>query len=200
MFGLACVSCGILLSWYELIPTYLFNFQLDDYRAFQIMLLFPIHQSLGQLLAIMYQATNQTARYGKVLNIMSVFGITLVTIFVIPSSSWGVGFGWGALGLAVASVLTQFVSVHVLWINLRLKNGFSKLCEQALLCLGIWLLGLCSRMVGEALSSHLLLQLVLSCLFYFGIILITFLKHPEIFGIERREIVSLIQYAKRLKS
>jgi O-antigen/teichoic acid export membrane protein len=76
-----------------------------------IMALYPIHQTYGQLNAAFLFATGHTREYRNVGFAGSTFQIAIAYWLIAPREWWGLGLG--ALGLALAMVVAQFVSVNL---------------------------------------------------------------------------------------
>jgi len=76
-----------------------------------IMALYPIHQTYGQLNAAFFMGTGETRAYRNIGLIGTPIQFAL-TFGLIAPAAW-LGLGLGALGLALAMVIAQFISVNM---------------------------------------------------------------------------------------
>ncbi|BFR50130.1 lipopolysaccharide biosynthesis protein [Nitratidesulfovibrio sp. HK-II] len=94
-----------------------------DYAAailpVQIMALYPVHQAYGQLAGSVFYATGRTRTMRNMAVTEYVLGFGLSWLLLAPADKFG--FGLGAMGLAVKTVLVQFLSVNfMLWVSSRI--------------------------------------------------------------------------------
>ena len=100
----------------------------------QIMALYPAHQAYGQLASSVFHATGRTKTLRNLAFVEHFGGFLLVWLLVAPQE-W-LGMGLGATGLAVKTVVTQFIMVNLLfWMASRLipLNFFRNLLLQGLI-------------------------------------------------------------------
>jgi len=81
--------------------------------ALGLMLLFPIHQSLGQIGMSFLYATGETRRYTKISLVMMGASLPVAYLMLAPPSATVPGLGLGAVGLAAKMVVLQIVGVNL---------------------------------------------------------------------------------------
>lgn len=79
--------------------------------AMQIMMLYPIHQTYGQINGSLFMATDKTKLFRNIGLVSSVIGIFISYLLIAPSKYFGLDLG--ANGLAVKTVVLQFVTVNI---------------------------------------------------------------------------------------
>ncbi len=106
---------GLLLPWSEqIVRIFLGAEYLNAWPVLAVMLLYPIHQSMGQIGGTMFLASGQTRKYMFVS-----IGVMLLSIpftyFVLSSSTHDglSGLEFGALGMACKMVILGIISVNV---------------------------------------------------------------------------------------
>lgn len=104
--------------------------------AVVIMAFFPIHQTYGQLSGSLFFATGKTALYRNIGIISMLAGMLLTYLLVAPRQN--LGFGAGAVGLALKMVSVQFITVNAqLYFNTRmLKLSFWGFLRHQLVTVG----------------------------------------------------------------
>ncbi|MDN3679443.1 oligosaccharide flippase family protein [Vibrio tapetis subsp. quintayensis] len=113
-----CIA-AYLMPWSDVIITKLLG--ADYYEAiipFSIMLFFPIHQSLGQLVGVMFYAMSETKTYMK-LGISGMI-VSIIVSYGLISSGF---FPSGSIALSLKMVLVQIVMVNIgLWLISRIQE------------------------------------------------------------------------------
>ena len=84
-----------------------------------IMLLYPIHQSLGQINGTMYLAMELTRPYVVINSIHLITSIIVIYFLLAPNNMIVPGYGLGAIGLAFKDVIFQiiFVNISIWWLS-----------------------------------------------------------------------------------
>lgn len=117
----ACIS-GLLLPWSEqIVNIFLGSAYAHAWPVLAIMLLYPIHQSMGQIGGTMLLASGQTHRYMFVSVATMLISIPVTYIVLAPASNeWLPGLEMGALGMACQMVVLGILSVNVqAWVIAR---------------------------------------------------------------------------------
>ncbi len=78
-----------------------------------IMLLYPIHQSLGQIQGTFFYASEDTKSYARIGLLTMALSIPVTYFILAPRSAAVAGLGLGAVGLAIKMVLLQIVGVNL---------------------------------------------------------------------------------------
>jgi O-antigen/teichoic acid export membrane protein len=110
----AAVS-AFLIPWSKEIVTVLLG---SSYALaapiFAIMLLYPVHQSMGQIVGTTFLATGRTRTYLKMGILTAVVSVPATYFMLAPRSGLLPGLGLGAVGLAI-----KLVIINVLLVNLQ---------------------------------------------------------------------------------
>lgn len=157
--GLLVVSQSFVLAlfgdkWAEMIP------------ILQVFCLLGLIQSIGTTVGWIYQSQGRT-------DIMFRWGLVSGSIFII---SFVVGLRWGALGVAVAYTVANFllwypslliparlIDLHVVTMLRRLAPTF---CGAATMAFAVWVLGLILPS-GWSYATHLALQVTIGAIVYY---------------------------------
>lgn len=114
LFFVGTIISGFLIAWStEIVSLTVGEQYTAGTIAVMIMFLYPVHQSLGQVVSSMYLAMEKT----KPLTVLGAIHIALSLIavyFVLADSEEGFPcLGLGAVGLALKMVVVQFVTVNM---------------------------------------------------------------------------------------
>ncbi len=119
---LGAIISGLLLPWSEqIVNIFLGEAYVNAWPVLAVMLLYPIHQSMGQIGGTMFLASRQTHRYMLVGIAMMLVSIP-VSYFMLASATdgWLPGLEMGALGMAYKMVALGIVSVNIqAWVIAR---------------------------------------------------------------------------------
>jgi len=165
-----------------------------------IMFLYPIHQSLGQINGTYFHATLQTKLLSKLGIIMMMASIPL-TYFVLASPSAIIpGLGLGSVGLASKMVILNITSVNIFGYFIckssRWKFNFLYQFKSVILLLIVSFMGkgfLKWFFHILNISLHPLFLMTLCIPIYILMVGIIICFFPRISGIERRELIGLVQ-------
>lgn len=155
----------------------------------QIMLLFPIHQTIGQLAGIFFNSTNRNKIY-SVWGTAQILSSIIITYFLIaPSSNLIPGLNLGAWGVAFKMVALQFIGTNVLtyinckFLNVRFSDNFLYQLIILALC---FLMGILTKLVAEFLTSSNLNLIIVSLGLYSTALVITSFAFPKLVGLKNK--------------
>ncbi len=162
----------------------------------QIMAFYPAHQAYGQLASSVFHATGKTKTLRNMAVVEHFGGLALVWLFIAPGDFGGMGLG--AMGLALKTVLTQFVMVNLLlWLASRIipLHFLRNLLLQGLILCAFLLLAWGSQQI-----THLLLPTALPQLIRFLVsgVVYTILSGtlallvPTLFGCSRQDLREMV--------
>ena len=205
MFG--AVLSGFLIPWSgQIISVFLGKVYAPAGPVLCLVLLFPVHQSLGQITGTMMLAGERTKQYLAVSGLFML--ISLPISYLIQAPSEGVlvpGLNLGALGMAAKMVVLNICAVNVmLWVIARDHGWKFDYVYQiaglgAMLIIG-YLTKLCmaSVFVGMAAADklHLLPPFLISGCLYLVAAAAIIWGMPWLIGMDRDE---LRGYAEKLK-
>jgi O-antigen/teichoic acid export membrane protein len=130
----AYISCFVILNYKEV--TLILGGEAFSGASVSVMIMaiYPIHQSLGQLSGSYFLASEQTKLRRNINIVMSLIGVILTYICIVPEKFGGLELG--AIGLACKEVIVQILSVNVLlyYVSKGLKINFvSGLIKQVVI-------------------------------------------------------------------
>lgn len=202
----ACVS-GLLLPWSEqIVSIFLGSLYVQGWPVLAVMLLYPIHQSMGQIGGAMLLASGQTQRYMFVSVATMLISIPVTYVLLAPATGgWLLGLEMGALGMACQLVVLGIVSVNVqAWVVAKYGGWKFDWAFQAVgipLMVGLGFLaktgvGLFWNLEMSEKNELIIPFFIASILFSAGV---TFLIwwHPWLIGVEREKIVELLEKQMR---
>jgi O-antigen/teichoic acid export membrane protein len=123
--GLVMLGAGIsgmLVPWSEqIVGVILGSAYSDAWPVLALMLMYPIHQSMGQIGGAMLLASGQTGRYMYVSVAVMMVSIPLTFLVLAPADGMPLsGLGAGAVGMACLMVTVGIVSVNIqAWVIAR---------------------------------------------------------------------------------
>lgn len=161
----------------------------------QIMALYPLHQAYGQMAGSVFHASGKTRILRDVAAIECLYGLTLAWLFVAPADLYGLNLG--ATGLAVKTVVGQFLTVNIyLWLASRfIPFSFWRNLRGQLLCVCVFLGLACAARFLSALAApdaDFLIRFALSGVVYTFLIFCAGLAFPGLAGMSRRELKELL--------
>lgn len=196
LFMVATFFCGFLLPWSEdIMGLALGSDFLEGAPILAIMLLYPIHQSMGYVDATLFMASKKTKTqlvHGAIFMAVSIPASYLVQA---PKDAWIPGLALGGAGLAWKLVVVQiFHSNARAWWNARVHGWKFDWSHQVIgiasvLPLG-WLSYQLAAVVGFFTASNLILQGIFA-LFLYGFLIATLIwTVPWLIGFSREELVT----------
>lgn len=165
----------------------------DASLAVTIMAFYPISQTYGQISSSVFFATGQTKLYSKIGIFFLVIGLPVAFIFIAPSEYWGLN--GGAVGLALKTVLIQFVSVNVRLyyitriLGLRFRNYlFHQLgCISIMILVGLGASGAIEYLM-KPFAINTISTFIVSGLLYSLLVIVTAFIFPGLFGADRSDL------------
>lgn len=161
-----------------------------------VMLLYPVHQSLGQVCGTVLLATANTRLQVQLSSAFMIAGIFAAYFFLAPSTSKIPGLGLGAEGLAWKLLLFQVVAVNLFsWVIARKFGWNYQWLFQVwtfLVCGGIsWSV---RYVVAEGFSKlDMAFQIVAAGAMYALAITLAVLVWPQLAGVSRQEIAKIFK-------
>ncbi len=203
---LGAIVSGFLLPWSEqIVMTFLGPAYIPAWPVLAVMLLYPIHQSMGQIGGTMFLASGQTHRYMFISAVMMLLSIAVTYIMLAPASGPLLhGLELGALGLASKMVLLGIVSVNIqAWVIAHYGGWkFDWIFQVVGIPLALFLGYLAKMMVStvweldELNTTALILPFLLAAFIYALFILLMIWFAPSLFGTEKKEIISMLERLK----
>jgi O-antigen/teichoic acid export membrane protein len=188
LYFIGAFLCGLTLPWSEEI---LYITVGADYLqasvAFTLMLIYPVHQSVGQISGVMLFATEKVKIQSAINIIFMISSIVVAYFLLAPENAYIKGFGMGSGGLAWKMVIMQFIQVNCLIFVIsrifKWKNYF--FIYQFFVLGGAIFIAFIIKFLITSIVTNLYLGMMASIMTYISIIIIIFLRNPSLFfGIE----------------
>ncbi|CAG0949847.1 hypothetical protein ANAEL_00007 [Anaerolineales bacterium] len=203
---LGAITTGLLLPWAEQITTiFLGQAYAQAWPVLAIMLLYPIHQSMGQIGGTMLLASGQTQKYMSISIFIMMLSIPATYIVLAPASQgWLPGMGLGALGMACKMVVLGIVSVNIqAWVIARYGGwkfdwSFQVVGIPLMIGLGFiakFLVGMLWNLEGVGMAG-LIVPIALAAFVYVVSVVWMVWLLPWLIGMEKEELHGLLATLK----
>ncbi|MCG3110383.1 MAG: lipopolysaccharide biosynthesis protein [Candidatus Manganitrophus sp. SB1] len=206
---LGAMITGLLLPWSkEIVMISLGQSYAQAWPVLAIMLLYPIHQSLGQIGGTMFLASGHTHKYMLVSASIMLVSIPFSYLMLVPTQGgWVPGLGMGAIGIAIKMVLLGIFSVNIqAWVIARFSGwGFDWIFQVV----GIPLMmgaGYCAKMLVGFLwnlesfdLAGLLIPVIVASFIYVVLVMWIVWLLPWLIGMEREEMKRSLRNLKAWK-
>ncbi len=198
---LGAIVTGMLIPWSEqIVSVFLGAAYTQAWPVLAIMLLYPIHQSMGQIGGTMFLATGNTKKYMVVSIAIMLISIPFSYLVLAPASgAWVPGMELGALGMAYKMVLLGIVSVNIqAWVIARYSGWkfdwkFQVAGIPLMIGLGYFakmLVGLIWNLDGVE-RTGLIVPVIIALLIYAVSVVASLWLFPWLIGLGREEIKRL---------
>jgi len=198
LYAFGAIISGFLIPWASEILTLSFGqVYIDGVVTMSIMLLYPIHQSLGQIVAVMYMALEKTKIYVVINSVILFISIISAYFILAPSNANVPGFGFSSDGLAMKMVLLQIfgVNLSMWWLakhnNLPHKFSFQIFNMCLFLMLGYFVYFIINSVIF--IDGNVFFKILTAFIFYISIslTLVYFLSY-KLINIERKDLKKII--------
>ena len=199
---LGAMISGFLFPWSEQIVVICLG---EDYAKswpiFAVMLLYPIHQSMGRIGTTMFLACGQTHRHMLITISMLLIFMPASYIVLAPSSGeWLSGLEMGAFGMACKMVVMGIVAVNIqAWVIARYAGWKFDWTFQIVGIPIMMLLGFAAKSLVETLWSlknvsidGLLVPVIAACFLYVFMALAVVWWLPWLIGSDREDLVQYL--------
>lgn len=200
LFFIAAAIAGFLVPWAaEILRIVLGPAYVGGATALAVMLLYPLHQSMGQIGGTMMYATGHV-RAQVIIGMAFMATSIVVTYFVLaPVDATIPGFSLGSAGLAAKMVILQILSVNAVAFylarSLRVRFDWTYQLVGSVVCLMAgWLAHIAawSWFDMSVLAGVAMGMLIAACLYVFLLCAVIW-SMPALAGLERDEIAGLIR-------
>lgn len=195
LYMTGAVISGFLIPWSrELLELFLGEAYAPAAPAFAVMLLFPLHQSLGQVAGTLMLAGARTRQYMWVSAFFMLVSLPVSYLLQAPASGALPGLGLGAAGMAVKMVGLNIISVNVMFWVISRSHGwrcgwaYQAVGAGALIAAG-YLAKLAVSAFGAAGTSPaaLILPVVSAGMIYLAAAYLVLRSMPWLAGMDRSE-------------
>lgn len=192
LFFVGATVSGFLMPWSgELLRFILGPAYFGGASALMIMLLYPVHQTMGQVGATMMYATERVGIQVVVGSAVMVLGMITTYFVLAPPTNAVPGFGLGSTGLTLKMVGIQIISVNLLAFAIARLNGwkFDWVFQPLALgiCIGAGWLAHVTVLVALPTAWALPIRIVPAGVLYCGVLLATTFCFPGLVASTRDE-------------
>jgi len=201
LFMLGAFIAGFLIPWAKEIILFMLG---DAYGGgafvLSLMFLYPIHQSLGQVIGTMYFSLELTKPYSIIGIIFMTLSIITVYFLLAPSNAAIPGLGLASKGMAIKMVLMQIfgVNLSIWWLSKSQGWKYSVIYQfvgiGSLLITGFFAKELVSFLIWN--NSPQVLQFILTGAVYLFVSGLIFYSMPWLLKLTRADINRYILQTK----
>ena len=204
LYFFSAFLCAAFFAWSDEIGLMIFGDEyLDGLLAFTLMLLYPVHQSMGQIGSTMLYATEQSTIQVKIGLWFMASSLIVVYFVLAPKDAFIPGLEMGSEGLALKMLVLQLVQVNAIaWFISKIYNWkFDWLYQFTILgfliALGIGV----KALVINVLSANVIVLISIAGFFYTFVVLLMIYMMPRLINIDKELIRNAIVKCKfqRLK-
>jgi O-antigen/teichoic acid export membrane protein len=199
LFLIGSIIAGFLIPWAEdLLRLILGAAYVGGAATLAIMLLYPIHQSMGQICGTMLYATERVSIVAMTGIIFMALGIATTYLVLAPGNAVVPGLGLASEGLAIKMVAVQILSVNLIgYLIARISNWPFDWVYQPVSLLGCVGLGFMANhsatlLLGQACSVSVVMgiggifYLAMIAAFLYAMPWLAGMTHSELFTNARR--------------
>lgn len=159
-----------------------------------LMLLFPIHQSLGQINGTFFYASNDTSRYARIGLVMMLVSLPVTYLMLASPSAAVPGLSLGAVGLTFKMVGLQVIGVN--WQGVVIARSLGapfRIAYQASTVVGLLALGFACKTGAEGVLGAVgfvspVLALALGAVLYVSSSSFVLWERPGLVGVTREQL------------
>ncbi len=200
-FVAAATVCGLLPWSGTLLKLTLGDGYTGGTLTLMLMLLYPVHQSLGQVCGTLLYAT-ANVRLQVRLNLLVMTVSLIVTYFMLaPPDAFISGFGMKSQGLAWKMIVIQVLSVNLLrWFIARKYRWEFDWTFQAIVLILCASLGWATHQLATVALADvrsIVVQMLVALAGYGASLLLVIFRWPKLIGLSRSDIEKLIRIVRR---
>tara|TARA_X000000368_G_C23050700_1_gene721275 strand:- start:971 stop:2506 length:1536 start_codon:yes stop_codon:yes gene_type:complete len=191
LFFVVAFISGLTIPWSnEVIALFLGPEYKNATITLMIMFLYPIHQSIGQIISSYFYAIKKIKVYVYLTICFLTINIIVSYFLLAPQNLIIPGLGLGSQGLALKMVMTQFISVNIMSIYIAKINQWKFEWKNQLYMISITVIF--NLIIVTAIKYFLpydkIYQIILGTFIYTLSISILIKKYPELIDLTKEEI------------
>jgi len=158
-FAAAWVSCLLLPYSREILSLTVGSSYAGAAASFALMLLYPVHQSLGRINGSFLQAVGDTSAYARIGVAVLAISLPISYVLLAPRTATLPGLGLGAIGLTLKLIVVNVLSVNLLSYRIARRMAIAYdwrhqvITIAALLAVGFACRTIAYRMLGGGEST-----------------------------------------------
>ncbi len=187
IFFISVFISGIFLPWIAEVIEIALGIEYEDaYLTMFILILYPIHQSLGQIAGVVLLATSRTKIHSIIGIITMIASIIITYIVLAPEDNFLPGLNLGSSAVALKLIIIQIIQVNIMYyfIMREFKDEKLEFYYQPKIIILILSIAFLSKFIVLYLSNFGIISMfVISNIIYSVIIIFIAIKFSEILGI-----------------
>lgn len=191
LYFIGALTAGGLLPWTgEIIELLLGTAYSEGRVTMMLMILYPVHQSMGQIGGTMLYATGQTRMQVIIGLVFMATSILVVYFMLAPEHMLIPGFGLASQGLAFKMVIMQLIQVNIMAWFIAKIFGWKFEWTYQLFGLGVAVIaGWTAKLaVGSLITAHVIALMAATGVIYLILVGTAVYMFPWILGIGREDI------------
>lgn len=191
LFFSASTISWLLIPWsHEILEIALGGGFSEGAVVLMVMLLYPVHASLGSMVAAILLATERTGLHSLFGMIVMLISMPLAYFMVASKEALIPGLGLGALGIAVEQVGLQIIAVNLFLYYLNKKEIIPyKWKHQLILTACIPVLALLAKEFVSRFSDTLIINVILMIVVYSAGVVVLMWKAPSLTGVTHKQLI-----------
>ena len=163
-----------------------------------IMLLYPIHQSIGQINGTMFYATEKTKPYVIGNIIFMIFSILITIIVLAPKNFLIPGLSLGSEGVALKFVLLQFIQVNIFswYLSKTFKWNFDGFNQMILFVFSLVFIYSSHLAIKQMSINNTYIEFSFTTILFLFLMLLIILIQPNKVGLSKGFIYKYILFKK----
>lgn len=138
LYSVSCLIVSIFLPISDFLIYYLLGEEyMDGKLTFFILLFYPIHQTVGQVLGTFLYSNELTRPYSLISSIIMVINLIATYFILAPNSFFVPGFGCNSVGLALKVVIFNIISTNILYHYICFKYSWRNISFYQFIPIGL---------------------------------------------------------------
>lgn len=198
----ACFIMGFIFFWVDEIILFFLGVEyLPGKITFLILLFYPVHQCLGQIVSSFLYATSETRILSYISSLFLLLGMLLTFMLIGENALLKVNLQMGSAGLAIKMVIIQFLNVNILIfiLNKNYNWKYNQFYQISFVIFSL-LAGLLSKELINLLfqmPDMLFIRFFISLLIYLFIFVVAIYNLPSLFSIKVSELKFINNYYRK---
>ena len=197
LFHIGAIIAGFLIPWTrDLLGLILGTAYVGGTATTAIMFLYPVHQSMGQIVTTMFLATERVSIQVFIGSAFMIAGMAVTYLVLAPRNSLVPGLELGSEGLAIKMVVLQVLQVNLLaYILARISKWRFDWLHQFVSLICCLAIGWLSHFLVISLAGHsrpLLMTILVGGALYLGSMGMLVYTMPWLTGLTRNEFISVV--------
>ena len=198
LYFVGCCFFCLVIPWStEILLLFFGEKYLSGVLVFAVMLFYPVHQSLGQIMITVLHATEKSKLQVSLGIFIMVSGLFFAYFVIAPKSNSVPGLNLGALGLALKLVIIQLLQINIMgWFLCRSLNWkFDWFYQIAYLPILVLLAFFTKYVFFQLIGFSLIISMILSGLVFSILVLLIAFSFPNIIASTRKDLKRFVNLA-----